>query len=927
MAWLATALNTGLLLFAPSKARYVVPIFSFLVVVLAYIGTLALHLAVLLSLIYIAESIAFATILIQIIRIDHLFTLLGLHKQNQHDHKFFLEMPDALFKKRELAIPFVICVFNSSITGIMRYLFGRDAAFVACYLCIIASTFGGYSGGIFGLCSSNFIGLISAVYIWFGESDVLMNQLTTLHLFAIGQCFGLIIVSLFAIGASESTKADLIIQQNNDRLSNDHIKFNEEIQKYKTKETVQFKYLKFTCDNAGERIARVLEWFEFKIPVLQSLIQPYLTEDICTNKKILSGALAFMDDAVCFSQLQSMGGKELQQTMTQLPDFFEAVISCATTVFDRSNVAFHYHIEDIPEFATLDSVKLQRVLLNILLKNIEIPSEVYLRATSYSASLPDELGQLKQEHKLDISISIVGEKAGTENGLSLGNLIVQHLLYIMNGSVTIEKHHVRIDESILVQEESSDTGSAQRAVRKNRTIGTTTLQKLSKSQSDDSLEAVPKDGMSFISSQRNSAFGTLERSQGKQRETTFAEANSISIIQTPSICISASDDNQVVPIQPLLMKRSLSVGQKSILKNGIGTMKRVHYGETRCNSEHSVEISRTVLSELAFSRETDESTNIASNSHTKREENISAHNILLADSSSVFRKVLSNILKSHNITEASTDLQAIEFSSINQYSLVFMDFSIPVMFELASKLKSNSNGSLTIVIITSRTINSKDKRHLKLAGVSQFLEKPVSKEMIARCLVDVQLENDINPTCETVLSNSYSNQASELYTAGATLQRRSTSSIQTAAERSQNYRIMRRQTMPTRRILEKGENVMLDEAIIEAHEPLVNDETAISSNTQLKETATCPTTTHVKSSENKNISSIPENGRIRSFDTITVTSSGNSLDHQSNTTDTKAAISPSTKPLSSLLHMFSNDTIHEKSAGSSATTTPNISTN
>jgi len=110
--------------------------------------------------------------------------------------------------------------------------------------------------------------------------------------------------------------------------------------------------------------------------------------------------------------------------------------------------------------------------------------------------------------------------------------------------------------------------------------------------------------------------------------------------------------------------------------------------------------------------------------------------ILLIDDTAIHQKLMSTILRKsgYNVETAGSGIEAIEILKKKMFHLVFVDINMPEMdgIETAKAIRTFNNNIPIVALTGSDTQQSKTA--CLNAGMNDFLEKPVKREIIIKCI-------------------------------------------------------------------------------------------------------------------------------------------------------------------------------------------------
>ncbi|ORY48672.1 hypothetical protein BCR33DRAFT_848035 [Rhizoclosmatium globosum] len=628
--------------------------------------------------------------------------------------------------------------------------------------------------------------------------------------FTFGQVLGLVLVTFLFISDKEKCLR-LTVES---KAASDRGLYEDEVQKLKDKNILQFNSVVFAFKQINEQVTSLL--LSLKDTEGNHEYQP-LMQNIVGWKSDAANILSFSDDMMYLVRLQAKAVR-LKPSKTNLSLFFTATISSLQSLLERNKILFQWLVEKLPETVYIDAVALQRILYHLVLKRECSPKVVSLRIRSTSCCYDTH-----DENFLHITVSCEGQKFELPLGQSLGSRLVEELLALFKGTVTQEiqtstsmqiklkipyttesvyeedtvpfldfssapfmagkiyMHSMKLQSQNYFLDSFHSTNSTLRSSKsvvrrggERRGSGFSTKSFKKHVTIEENPQPISRNASlygSYRGSLRRNLMVppviTLEKSPNISTSSSFENINSLNTIQgtqsgstltrlqakalSQSVNFNGSDD--VLGLEQARLSRSISTGQKSILKNGGGTLKRVSYHEGRRSSLRSTE---NIFVESVSTSSQDRSLTF-----------------LLADKSTVFRKLLANMLKPHSIREAENETDILNLCAKDKFDAIFMDFDFSIVLDLAKNLVNDRLHPPAIVLITSQTISSKEKRILTLAGVFQILEKPITKDMIAECLKSLSLS--------LVQSNASSNTLNHAITTAVksetSLRRKSTTNI------------------------------------------------------------------------------------------------------------------------------------------------------
>ena len=102
-------------------------------------------------------------------------------------------------------------------------------------------------------------------------------------------------------------------------------------------------------------------------------------------------------------------------------------------------------------------------------------------------------------------------------------------------------------------------------------------------------------------------------------------------------------------------------------------------------------------------------------------------NILIADDVDSNYKIVSILLKKHNLTRAVNGAEAVEYAKNGSFDYILMDIRMPVMDGLTATSEIRKFDSEVIIIALTANVFDSDMKKAKQAGCTGFVSKPVNK--------------------------------------------------------------------------------------------------------------------------------------------------------------------------------------------------------
>ena len=102
-------------------------------------------------------------------------------------------------------------------------------------------------------------------------------------------------------------------------------------------------------------------------------------------------------------------------------------------------------------------------------------------------------------------------------------------------------------------------------------------------------------------------------------------------------------------------------------------------------------------------------------------------NILIAEDIDSNYKIISILLKKHNLTRAINGAEAVEYAKNGSFDYILMDIKMPVMDGLTATREIRKLDSKIIIIALTANVFDSDIKKAKQAGCNDFIPKPVNK--------------------------------------------------------------------------------------------------------------------------------------------------------------------------------------------------------
>jgi two-component system, sensor histidine kinase and response regulator len=110
--------------------------------------------------------------------------------------------------------------------------------------------------------------------------------------------------------------------------------------------------------------------------------------------------------------------------------------------------------------------------------------------------------------------------------------------------------------------------------------------------------------------------------------------------------------------------------------------------------------------------------------------------ILVAEDNEINQIILSNMIKhnGHSIDIAKHGKIAVDKMQINKYDLVLMDLQMPILNGIEAAKKIRLNNKFTPIVAMTSNISSDLKQECELAGINEFLTKPINEQTLVKII-------------------------------------------------------------------------------------------------------------------------------------------------------------------------------------------------
>ncbi|KAI9329275.1 hypothetical protein BDR26DRAFT_29192 [Obelidium mucronatum] len=629
---------------------------------------------------------------------------------------------------------------------ILQVYIGHGSWFLSLY-CHYALVFSaGYFGGTFGLCLTSLSGLLSNLgysFVWRKESTSSLSitlgegHLPVLHIHALLQITALVFVFLVLKKDTKYAKALKKFDSKIKNLSGDLDMARRENEIQRQELAVKTAYIPFLCKQFhGPAISVMTLWenaredsrFAESLQLAESMMEP------------MGVILSLIDDVLSYSQLEE-GILKLMPVPTDLQKVIFSTMEIVGGLFSQSNIVLEHELSNIPEIVVIDPIRFEQTLLNILTTACQYTNpggKITLKVTGTS----DNIMQVS-DPPFNIDVMVTFGETGTfvpvETIFNPFNMKPIRGITTTSSSPDINSFIIESGLGMATAKkivELMGGGSTIQATRASPHLGGSTkisfmIQVLLKQPSSSPTENQGDDAsgkgtfkhvITTLSRRISRATNNSSAKDGNESQVSSAKTTdffkSVASLTLRGGGTSGRSTNNSPPglnDRPLNHsfsidggKRGFSVSQSSPLSPA------PDFGSQF---------------DLKFPTMASTSTKVGTASAATG----CSGNVLIVDDSSVFRQVLKKMLMSYDslikVHEAANGAEAIMVGQRNSLDLIFLDLEMPKMNgeEALSKLRQ-SDPHCPIIILTSHNISSEFVEKLKRQGMSQYIQKPVSKE-------------------------------------------------------------------------------------------------------------------------------------------------------------------------------------------------------
>ncbi|KAI8832619.1 hypothetical protein BJ741DRAFT_614177 [Chytriomyces cf. hyalinus JEL632] len=608
---------------------------------------------------------------------------------------------------------FFVPIFTAACSAIVAYLLytllGTDSALLSTYCTMALAYIAGYFGGSVGLSFTSFAGVTSNLWFCFRSETITASynsgHLMILHVHSILQILGLIINHLTRETESYSRKAVQAVEMNAKKAAVDNDALRLELQESQENQHVKSRYLAYICEQFHQPLLSVLQWCEsFKIVKLD----PDMCDTMAPVYNSVGYLLSIVDDVLSYIQLE-YGAMKLQPISVNFMRVVNSTLSCAKEAFQKQDISFEQQIGNVPDMIVADPIRLQQCLLNVLISVSEYcksGSQLILQTASHPGNEPlaafSSKDYISKRDKpmafVEIKTTFTSEYLTQEDidsifipyiirynsdkkmqGSNLSMPIAGKIIELMGGSISVEfLEDQECCISVLIP---------------------TAPQKLQHKMIRSSIYEASVSA-TFYSKSSNKSASSIRS----------AMSASAGVVSNARILLS----NSTVKLDPLsrVKESGYTGGSQQSAAKANTTPPRTSVTRQTVPSTHSSEVVPEYL----------------------------CGTIVIVDDSSIFRQILSKMLKSFSdqfqVHELQNGVDCVPVVQRVSCTMIFMDLEMPKMNgeECCASLRLNGV-TCPIIAISGQSISPDASYHLKnIIGFTEIHPKPISKDLLLSLL-------------------------------------------------------------------------------------------------------------------------------------------------------------------------------------------------
>ncbi|KAJ3206632.1 hypothetical protein HDU82_004401 [Entophlyctis luteolus] len=267
-----------------------------------------------------------------------------------------------------VVIPLVATTFLVVFSFILAKFIGPTSSLLTTYATFVVSYISAYFGGNAGLSLTTFGSLLANLgfnFVWISPTvqypQFSQAHLPILHLYAIIQAF---------------SKAATTIRSNTKTLTSQLESLRSSLVSTRTREDVLAKYLVHLCEQFHSPLLMIASYFDKKSRESTGIIERSsdgingeIDEAVCESTVLL---LSMIDDVLTFMSLENRT-IELTPTPVNLEVLLRKIsASVSEMMLEKRDVTFECYLKNTPEVIEVDEIRFQQLILNILLRALEL---------------------------------------------------------------------------------------------------------------------------------------------------------------------------------------------------------------------------------------------------------------------------------------------------------------------------------------------------------------------------------------------------------------------------------------------------------------------------------------------------------------------------------------------------------------------------
>ncbi|TPX59583.1 hypothetical protein CcCBS67573_g09077 [Chytriomyces confervae] len=607
--------------------------------------------------------------------------------------------------KMNFFVPILMAACSAIVAYVLYTLLGTDSALLSTYCTMALAYIAGYFGGSAGLSFTSFAGVTTNLWFCFNSATITSSynsgHLLILHVHSILQILGLIINHLTRETESYSRKAVQAVEMNAKKAAVDNDALRLDLQESQKNQHVKSRYLAYICEQFHQPLLSVLQWCESSKIVKPD---PDMFDTMAPVYSSVGHLLSIVDDVLSYIQLE-YGAMKLQPVSVNFLRVVNSTVSCAKEAFQKQDISFEHQIGNVPDMIVADPIRLQQCLLNVLISVSEYcksGSQLILQTASHSGNDPSAAFSSKDFiSKRDKPMAFVEiNTTFTSEYLTQEDIDSIFVPYIVRYNSDKKQQGSGLSMPIAGKIIELMGGSISVEFLKDQECCISVLiptapQKLHHKMIRSSLYEASVSA-TFYSKSSNKSVSSIRS----------AMSASAGVVSNPRVLLSTS----TAKLDPFSRAKESGYGgtQQSPAKAN-ATPPRTSVSRP---STHSSEVVAEYL----------------------------CGTIVIVDDSSIFRQILSKMLKSFSdqfqVHELQNGVECMALVQRVSCTMIFMDLEMPKMNgeECCASLRLNGV-TCPIIAISGQSISPEAGYHLKnIVGFTEIHPKPISKDLLLALL-------------------------------------------------------------------------------------------------------------------------------------------------------------------------------------------------